>query len=486
MDMNRFRKIVFGLLVLVAIIPLVVQSGLKTPPIVPTQYLAFQVFTSGNPTQPLSAPPPKAAIKQLVGDIIGEIGMTGDNRTKLAFVIGPLAFDYTDAQLRQIVQDSFDIALELNVAVGFHIDDSMFWARRSDLWHDPRNVEWLDWEGTPNTGRRIAWGPQPTKLAPQMCFNSPPIQTEVRRLATQVIGEAVAKGVRTLEVQGRPELFAGVIVGWETQIGEDFETNQRLGYCALSNRGFSRATPPQVLDTERERAVQSFIELWATGVTEAGIDPAKIYSHTAPASQTTFDQMKSPDLTYSQLNHFASPAVSFSKKYHPGFSTYPQPGLMGQLYGELQKHGNPAWASTEGSTVVPSALESTVKTETYLAWMFNHGAALVNIFGWGVGVKYENPFWKGADNPEAINAYRKFLRGQTLVEDMTDLSEAVSGSLPNKIHQIQAALPGWIQNHPDRQSQIEPLMPQLEQAVKEGRLEDAQKVADKILRLIGN
>ena len=52
----------------------------------------------------------------------------------------------------------FDLALETDVAVGFHIDDSMFWARRKDLWSDPNNVEALDWDGTPCTGRRLDWG----------------------------------------------------------------------------------------------------------------------------------------------------------------------------------------------------------------------------------------------------------------------------------------------------------------------------------------
>jgi hypothetical protein len=464
-----------------------------------TRYLAFQVFTGalspsvaigGSGANPLSPPPPKSEIKQLVQSIVDNIGMTGDRHTKLAFIIGPLAFDHTDAQLRQMIQDAFEIALELDIAVGFHIDDSMFWARRSDLWRDPQNVEWLDWDGTPNTGRRIDWGPQPTKLAPQMCFNSPAIQAEVSRLATQVIGEAVEAGIRKLDSQNRAELFAGVMVGWETQLAQDFDTNQSLGYCALSNRGFSADHLPQDMDAERERIVQAFIELWATGIAQAGIDTAKIYSHTAVNTAVTphaaFEQANVPGMTYSQSNHFAPPAVSFGAHYQPGFSTYPQYGLMEQLYDELQAHGNPAWASAEGSTLLPSMLESVVDTESYLAWMFNHGAALVNIFGWGVGIKAENPFWNAAENPDAIEAYRQFLGGEPLVEHMTDLDDSIGGSLPSKIHQIQADLPDWIQAHPDRQSEVEPLLHQLDEALKAGQLQNAQAIADAILTLIGH
>ncbi|MEO8395170.1 MAG: hypothetical protein ABI700_19390 [Chloroflexota bacterium] len=494
MSARAFRYLTIGLLFALILAPLTAPNALNAEDASKTRYLAFQVFSGapspnqaigGTGAQPLSVPSSKASVKQLVQEIVGQIGTTGDRQNKLAFIIGPLAFDQTDAQLQQMIHDAFDIALELNVAVGFHIDDSMFWARRSDLWRDPQNVEWLDWDGTPNSGRRIDWSAQPTKLAPQMCFNSPAIQAEVSRLATQVIGGAIEKGIRDLEAQGKPELFAGVIVGWETQIGQDFDTGDYLGYCALTNRGFSRDNPPQDLDNEREHALQAFIGSWATGIKQAGIDPAKIYSHTAVLAQINFDQMNNPGMTYSQENHFAPPEVSFGANYQPGFSTYPQRGLMEQLYEEFQNHGNPSWASAEGSTVNPAVLESVIDTETYLAWMFNHGAALVNIFGWGVGTQGENPFWQAADKPDAINAYRKFLDNQPLVEAATDMTASLSGSLPDKIHQIQASLPAWIQAHPDQQTTVEPLLRQLDQAVKNGNLQDAQAVADAILSLIG-
>jgi hypothetical protein len=494
MKTRQYHQITCGLLIVLVITLSGTPTVAKTSDITPIQYLAFQVFTGspspnipigGSGAQPLSPPPSKAAMKQLVQDIVDQVGSTGDPHHKLAFIVGPLAFDHTDAQLQQMVRDAFEIAVELNIAVGFHIDDSMFWARRSDLWHDPKNVEWLDWESTPNTGRRIDWGPQPTKFAPQMCFNSAAIQTEVTRLANQVIGRAIQQEVSKLIAQGRPELFAGVIVGWETQIGQDFDTNQFLGYCALSNLGFSRANPPQNLDTELEKVVQTFIERWASGIKQAEIDPAKIYSHTALLPQSVFDTMHISDTSYSKFNHFAPPEVSFGANYRPGFSTYPQTGLMEQLYATFLKHGNPGWASSEGSIVNPATLESVVKPETYLGWMFNHNAALVNIFGWGVGTQGENPFFKAAAGSESLDAYRKFLSGRPLIEDTTDLTSNVSGNLPDKIHEIQADLPTWLPKHPDQQSKIQLLLTQLDQDVKAGNYQDAATTADTILSLIG-
>ena len=113
-----------------------------------------------------------------------------------------------------------------------------------------------------------------------MCFNSKAIQREVQQRSA-LIGKAIQAGVKQLQERNKPELFAGVIAGWETMIGQDFKTGKYLGYRALLNRGFSREHPPKDMDLEREKVVQEFIELWTTGLAEAGVSPQKIYSHTA-------------------------------------------------------------------------------------------------------------------------------------------------------------------------------------------------------------
>ena len=45
-------------------------------------------------------------------------------------------------------------------------DDSMFW-RGMDALNAPENLEWLDWNRTPSTGRRLDWSSKPTRIAPQ-------------------------------------------------------------------------------------------------------------------------------------------------------------------------------------------------------------------------------------------------------------------------------------------------------------------------------
>jgi hypothetical protein len=260
-----------------------------------TRYLAFQIFTSSpdpkravssEGLQPLGNLPDKSALRPYVDDIKGRIGTVGAPNTRLAVIFGPISFDHTDAEVTRFIDMAFRLALETDVAVGFHLDDSMFWAKRKDLWSDPKNVEAMDWDGTPSTGRRLDWGRKPSEAPPQMCFNSKAILREVQQRST-LIGKAIQAGVRQLQQRNRPELFAGVIAGWETMIGQDFQTNKYLGYRALLNRGFSRQHPPQDMDGEREKVVQEFIEHWTDGLAEAGVSPQKIYSHTAFLSHRT-------------------------------------------------------------------------------------------------------------------------------------------------------------------------------------------------------
>jgi len=211
------------------------------------QYLAFQVFTgSPNPNMAFGADPvlgempSKKTLSDFAGDLIARIGTTrqaGESASrKLTLVFGPLSFDHSDAQIRQLISTAFDVALEQDIAIGFHIDDSMFWGRRRDLLADAANIERAGWTDPPAHGRRLDWGPQPTQAPPPMCINSSAIEREVRSRAA-VIGNAISAGLVKLRAASREELFAAVTAGWETQIGRDFSDNRPLGFCALANRG---------------------------------------------------------------------------------------------------------------------------------------------------------------------------------------------------------------------------------------------------------
>ncbi len=175
--------------------------------------------------------------------MVKAIGATGDVRHKLGFAVGPLCFDMSDDETRQFIRDSFAVARENDAAVAFHIDDSIVWGQRKDLLSNPDNIETADWKQKPSTGRRAGSVAKPTRFRLQMCFNSPAIVAAVKDRGG-LIGAEIEKELAVLKSQGKPHLFAGVIAGWETQIGRDFETDRPLGYRALRNRGFSESNAP--------------------------------------------------------------------------------------------------------------------------------------------------------------------------------------------------------------------------------------------------
>jgi hypothetical protein len=270
-------------------------------------------------------------------------------------------------------------------------------------------------------------------------------------------------------------------------IGQDFKTGRYLGYRALLNRGFSRERPPRDMDLEREQVVQEFIELWTKGLADAGVSPQKIYSHTAFLSRRAFKLGDNKETTYSQHNHFAPPSVAFGENHRPGFSTYPQPGLFDDIYGELDRHKQAGWASCEGTNLQLGSApgQSGMNMETYLAKMFNHGGTLVNIFSWGVGgeAHKDMDFRVVTEGDEALRAYRKFLNGEPLIERISEAPTLLE-LLPLKIHRIQKELPAWVQNGGDK-DKTTALMKELQGHLKAKNFEEAEKTADSILKMMG-
>src|SRR5579863_833544 len=120
----------------------VVASG---PEPAETKYLSFQLMTgfagfAGPPPIPGRFSLGKAQIESFVRDVSRAIGTTGDARHKLCFAIGPLCFDMSDDETRQFIRDAFAVARDHDVAVAFHIDDSMCWGQRKDLLANPDNI----------------------------------------------------------------------------------------------------------------------------------------------------------------------------------------------------------------------------------------------------------------------------------------------------------------------------------------------------------
>jgi hypothetical protein len=313
-----------------------------------------------------------------------------------------------------------------------------------------------------------------------MCFNSPEIQAAVKKRAS-LIGAEVKGEIDGLSASGREHLFAGVIAGWETSIGRDFDTNLTLGYRALSHRGFSETNPPKDPDRELAQVVRQFIELWASSLHTAGISRERIFCHIAFTPQG----LRGADAkeTYAKQGQFAVPEVAFSAFCRPGFSTYPEPSTFKEIHAVLAQHNSPGWISAEGTNVVPNGMPGESTMETYLGRMFNHGAVMVNLFSWGIGgdAMRNNFFRRATENPEALAAYAKFLRHETLVE------RAPSGfsgeAFQQKMRRIQKELPDWVRKS-GQQAKAMPLVERITALMNDMEFQEADKIADELLALI--
>ena len=462
------------------------RSQTRTPLEQP-QYLTFQIFTAGpgmtteEGRHVFTRLPDPAFLGDEAQSILDAVGERGDGLHRLGIVVGPLTLDYSDEQLRTLIERTFEVASKDKIAVGFHIDDSKFWMRRSDLWRNPANVEWPDWKGTPNAGQYLNWG-EPWKLAPQACFNSPDMVKEARRISRDVIGPAIAAGIADLRRSGDEELFAGVIVGWETAIGRDYDTGRRLGYCALTNLRYSAKSPPPDFDRALDSVVQSWIGLWSRGLADAGVPVDKIYSHIAFTPSKRFVADGGSD----SHGVLAPLSVAFGDFHRPGFSTYPSAERFAEIYAALKAHGNSNWASAEGANVDIDAAPPAIPAETmedYLARMFNHGATLTNVFGWDVGDD-ANVFRRAAEGPELLAAYRKFLSGARLAEKPLAQSTVGDTSL---LQRLIHALPGRIQSYVragGSEGVMRPKVAELEQNMKQGRLDTLKRNLDQVEAMI--
>ncbi len=400
-----------------------------------TQYLIFQLFTYGPNPMGITQPWSSDGVRSQINHILVAVGGTAnaDHSRQLGFAIGPISLDHTDQYIRTAISESFNIALEKNIAVEIHIDESMFWMQRSDLWNNVNNVEWSNWNQTIIPHRYIGWAP--ITLAPQMCYNSPGIRQEIGRIAKNVIGDELKKGIDLLKASGKEHLFAGVVVGWETNLGDyryihpsDSAANSlgiphvQMGYNALTNLGYSSNNQPANIDSVLERVVHDYAEHWAQKIVEAGVPSNRIYTHIAfmvhENEQEAVNQLTAifgfPASLLGIIH--TTPSTAYNNYSRPGYSTYPvnfkinnQDGLLSKILSERVKHGNQHWASSEGTNVTLGSSTSQLTWEEYLSGMYNNGASLVNIFGYH---DYSSPYGAATRSPEAIAAYKKFLRGE--------------------------------------------------------------------------
>jgi hypothetical protein len=376
------------------------------------QYLLFQIFVGGPADGVFHRGLSKDRMLGIAQQIVGAVSpaRTDPNRV-LGFSIGPIAMDQGADDTRAVIREAFEVALEMDMAVALHLDDYMFWGQaripEGRLLRDVSGTtEWKDWSGTPVDSLDIPWLPH-ANLAPQMCYESPKAKDFVAYWTGNVVGQEVKRQYDRLAQAGKAKLFAGVIVGWES--------NMSYGYCSLSHLGYSAHNPPADFQHEREHVLQRHIEYWAQAINGAGIPKDFIFTHLATLPKPDYDGMQASgrmgDLTSpAHSAALRAPWAAFNQYSTPGFTGFPTTGRFEEIYDSVRQFGRGTWAMSEGTNVRPG-----LDWESYLAWNFNHGAKLVNIFG-GFQGQGGGEFQRATESADAIAAYRKFLRGDRLTE----------------------------------------------------------------------
>jgi hypothetical protein len=484
-----------------------------------TQYLIFNVGEYGDISVPKNASEmyAKAVNKDVdkkLTDFLDRLGTTGDAKHKLGFMVILPAWIWNSGsgdhgQIDAIIQQAFDQAQKRNMAVYFTIDSN--YGGEPDAgnrhvpniynWWDPslpgynpdnkKNVEWTDWEGTPTKARYNLQG-SGAKLPPVMCYNSSAILKESSYLVNTVIVPPVLKGIESLKAAGKEDLWAGMTIGLEPSLDDytvidnldpaigkhmdqDGALKTRLGYCALTNAGYSKSKPPVSFPDALAKINQEYQTYWARELVQAGISKDKLYTHVAAG-------VEGPLLQYTN----APLSIAFTDYSRPGWTTYasgPIAHNFDALYKLLADHGNPHWGATETS---PTNLSGKpLNPEMFLSWHFNHGATVmvINTADTSAGgqVIAKSIWW-----PESIAAYKKFLSGQPLSE-----AAAISGKasafqeFQAKVAKIQANLPAYLQAHPADQAKLTALADQLAKYQTAEDYESANQTADAILKIVG-
>lgn len=425
-------------------------------------------------------------------DLIKTLGEQGDGRTRLLGFGVPCSTFVQEKQVSDSIHRAFNVARRYDLAVMLQFDFHVEWPNRPDLWNwfDPkkpgynpdnrRNVEWFGWDGPPARARYLNWGVA-QRMPPPMCFTSKAVRAEWTRLIRHVIAPPLKQELAVLEREGKGRLFAGILVGSEPTfdnyahtdpetaklVAADGAPTGQLGYRALLDRGYGKDHPPADIHQALGRILQETVAFWCKAFVQAGLPARKLYPH-IPAGA---DQ----EMTSAPVE------AAFNAWSRPGWSTYPVGPLeqsFQPLYEALTKHGSPPWGGVEANVGFPGTL---IDWESYLAWHYNHGAVLVAINVGATGNELPAQLEKSAFSPEALAAYRKFLKGEKLQE------KPISADLPQmrirrKMETLQAGFRRWQSAGRDPSPIgrfVEERLPALLQANK---LDEAEALLDEALK----
>ena len=398
---------------MLCILPLGVNYS-QTKPATPDRYLVF-FLTNTTVQQAGERSTGKDAndAYSFVGEIPHLFGpLNPDSPVKYAFGLpGPMLLTQSPQQMREQVNQAFDLAEQYNVPVYFQLDDINNYTSEFGNDAHPKfyeEPEWCEWVGQPADGD--SQGGRSFDRLPRYWFNwgawrfspafpnlaSPGFNRFVKKQLAEGVLPALVDRYELLKAGGKEYLFAGMAIGWETHIPDysgdnpiyavnpnalpfSKHQNDRMAPWEASKYGYAALHTLGIKSYDREalyRVIRNYSASLARVVFEAGIPKHKIFTHTIglksvrPELETTF----APPI-WVAVNPYSTPGFTMSPETCP----YDLEVIKSEISraDSTQKH----FANAEGYA---RGLNKDVETASaYLNSMFNQGALITTVFGWG-------------------------------------------------------------------------------------------------------
>jgi len=297
-----------------------------------------------------------ARIQELI-TIFGE----NDSKSKNMFAFGINAIPCLTrsvADLKNKVNEGFDLAEKYDVPVMFHIDPMYGLGATYEIakgeepeikyWENPDMCEWVNFPEKGKTHGRVPrcwlnWGSWLSPASAVPCFASPRLKKFIVSQLKNGIVEIIMKRYNILKKQNKSYLFVGLNIGWETHIPDySFlaETKEpvvsmhsddiimqkwemaKSGYAALHYKGWNEKklvaeakrqgiTTNELFFNLCSEVIHDYMELLAKTAFEDGIPKNKIFTHIVPThSVDPFPQSTFRPPVWAAVNKYSTPGFT--------------------------------------------------------------------------------------------------------------------------------------------------------------------------------
>lgn len=383
-----------------------------------TTTIIFQL----NNIKPAGAAREVEALKQVVG--ANPVG----GKRRIGFgMVPPMLLAHSIPELRAIVESGFDLAEQHDLPVYFQVDDinsppNDAVGPKLRYYDDPMMCEWSTFP-TPGATHGtvpelwINWGQWFSRPAIP-CLASPRLRGFARTQLREGVLKPLMARLEQLRTQDKAYLFAGINVGWETNIPDyrpgkplysiggaslpkdlhakpprvmpaanlvqtGFGALHHLGYDAakLSAAALNDGVSEETFFVGRCHAViQSYSALLAEACRTAGLPRQQVHTHMiAIESAAAVESTMIPPI-WAAVNRDSLPGFTLCQE---SGAIYAMPQLVEKIAaGHVRLDEPPQRAFVVAETYFRAA-PTPEKMRAFLAELFGEGAVLINFWGWG-------------------------------------------------------------------------------------------------------